>query len=399
MKSIKIKSTINFQKLFSMWILAFVLVLSIQAQRPAAPRVPRIVSPEISADNKVTFRLFSKEATSVILTGDWMAAGVSQPLVKNDTGLWTTTTAPLKPEFYNYYFTVNGVRAIDPSNPKILRDGSRYSSALFIPGTESDEYAIKDVPHGTVAKVWYNSTSLKLYRRMYVYTPAGYEDTSNKYPVLYLLHGGGGDEDQWTTLARATYIMDNLIAGGKAKPMIVVMTNGNANQTSAVTDWPDVTDKNISGSGGGMTEEFPNSIVKDVIPYVEKHYRVLANKENRAIAGLSMGALQTQITSVNNPGMFDYTGVFSIGIQTEFGDLTTRLTKAYDENLDKIKKSGYKVFFVGVGKDDFVYEGVQLLRKKLDEHSFKYIYRETSGGHTWANWRIYLSEFAPMLFK
>jgi enterochelin esterase family protein len=216
---------------------------------------------------------------------------------------------------------------------------------------------------------------------------------------LYLLHGGGGDEDQWTTLARATYIMDNLIASGKAKPMIVVMTNGNANQTSAVTDWPDVTDKNISRSGGGMTEEFPNSITKDVIPYVEKHYRVLANKENRAIAGLSMGALQTQLTSVNNPGIFDYTGVFSIGIQTEFGDLTTRLIKAYDENLDEIKQSGYKVFFIGVGKDDFVYEGVQLLRKKLDEHNFKYTYRETSGGHTWANWRIYLSEYAPMLFK
>jgi len=399
MKSILIKPTINFHRLYSIWLLAFAFVLGIQAQRPAAPRVPRVVSPEVYADNKVTFRLYSNEATSVTLSGDWMADGVNQALIKNDTGLWTITIGPLKPEFYNYYYTVDGVRAIDPSNPRILRDGSRYSSALYVPGAESDVYAIKDVPHGTVSKVWYDSPSLDLYRRMYVYTPAGYENSSDKYPVLYLLHGGGGDEDQWTTLARATYIMDNLISSGKAKPMIVVMTNGNANQTSAVTDLPDVTDKNISGAGGGMSEAFPNSIVKDVIPYIEKHYRVLSNKENRAIAGLSMGALQTQITSVNNPGLFDYTGVFSIGIQMEFGDLTNSLIKAYDSNLDKIKQSGYKLFYVGVGKDDFVYEGVQLLREKLDEHNFDYFYRETSGGHTWANWRIYLSEFAPMLFK
>jgi enterochelin esterase-like enzyme len=139
--------------------------------------------------------------------------------------------------------------------------------------------------------------------------------------------------------------------------------------------------------------------VKDVIPYIETHYRVMANKGNRAIAGLSMGALQTQITSVNNPGVFDYMGVFSIGIQMEFGDITDRLIQAYDSNLDKIKQSDYKLFYVGVGKDDFVYEGVQLLRKKLDEHNFNYTYRETSGGHTWANWRIYLSEFAPALFR
>jgi enterochelin esterase-like enzyme len=399
MKNILDDLRINTHRLYCMWLLVFVFVLGIQAQRPAAPRVPTVVSPEVSTDNKVTFRVYSKEATSIILTGDWMVAGTNQVLVKIDTAVWSVTIGPLEPEFYTYYYTVNGVRTIDPSNPKAARDGSRYMSVLFVPGAKSDGYAIKNVPHGTVSKVWYNSPSLGLNRRMYVYTPAGYEDNSDKYPVLYLLHGGGGDEDQWTTLARASYIMDNLIASGKAKPMIVVMTNGNANQTAAITDWPDVTDKNITGSGGGMSEAFPNSIVTDVIPYVEKHYRVLANKENRAIAGLSMGALQTQITSINNPGVFDYTGVFSIGIQTEFGELTTRLIKAYDSNLDKIKQSGYKLFFVGVGKDDFVYEGVQLLRKKLDEHNFKYTYRETSGGHTWANWRIYLSEFAPTLFR
>jgi enterochelin esterase-like enzyme len=400
MKNISLDRLINISRAAGMWILGFVFVAGIQAQRPAAPRVPVVVSPELSADNMVTFRLYSKQAESVTVTGDWMADGVSQALVKNDTGLWTITVGPLKPEFYSYSFSIDGVRAIDPSNGRILRDGSRYTSALYVPGPASDVYAIKDVPHGTVSKVWYNSASLGLYRRMYVYTPAGYEDSSDKYPVLYLLHGGGGDEDQWSTLARATYIMDNLIASGKAKPMIVVMTNGNANETSAPTDQPDVSAKGAQGAGGGgMSAAFPNSIVTDVIPYIEKHYRVLANKENRAIAGLSMGALQTQITSVNHPGVFDYTGVFSIGIQEEFGDLTADLVKSYDANLEKIKQSNYKLFYVGVGSDDFVYKGVQLLRQKLDEHNFKYYYRETTGGHTWANWRIYLSEYAPMLFK
>jgi enterochelin esterase family protein len=322
-------------------------------------------------------------------------------MVKNDTGLWTLTVGPLKPELYNYYFIVNGVRAIDPANPLTVRDGNRYASILFVPGAASDLYAIKNVPHGTLSKVWYNSPTLGINRRMYVYTPAGYEDNTGQYPVFYLLHGGGGDEDAWTTMARACYIMDNLIAGGKAKPMIVVMTNGNPDQTAAVTDRAAVTPGTTAPSPANTmgSDVFPNSLVKDVIPYIEKHYRVIANKENRALAGLSMGALQTQITSINNIGLFNYMGVFSIGLQMELGEVTTNLIKAYDANLDKLTQSGYKLFFIGVGKDDFVYEGIQVLRKKLDEHNFKYIYRETPGGHTWANWRIYLSEFAPQLFN
>jgi enterochelin esterase family protein len=232
---------------------------------------------------------------------------------------------------------------------------------------------------------------------MYIYTPPGYEESNEKYPVLYLLHGGGGDEDAWSSLGRANYILDNLIAQGKAKPMIVVMTNGNSDQTAAITD------RKLAPTAGAMntmaSNVFPNSLINDVMPYIEKNYRTINNKENRAIAGLSMGGLQTQIISANNPGLFDYMGVFSMGIQMELGEVTTNLIKSYDENLDKVKRNNYKLFYIAVGVEDFVYEGVKLLREKLDEHDFKYIYNESSGGHTWANWRNYLSDFAPRLFK
>lgn len=399
MKKINYQFVTKSLRLVKLFIICFVFSTSILAQPRQMPREPVVVSPEISADNKVTFRLYAREATSVSVSGDFLTTPSNQELVKNDTGMWIATFGPLKPELYNYYFTVNGVRVIDPSNPLTMRDGNRYSSLLFVPGTESDLYAIKNVPHGTVSKVWYNSPTLGIYRRMSVYTPAGYEDNTGKYPVLYLFHGAGGDEDAWIIMARACYIMDNLIASGKAIPMIVVLTNGNPEETSAITDRPDP----VPGAPVRLpelgSESFTFSLVKDVIPYIEKHYRVLANKENRAIAGLSMGALQTQVTSINNVGLFNYTGVFSIGIHMEFGESTLRLIKAYDDNLDKLTKSGHKLFYIGCGKDDFVYEGVKLLRAKLDEHKFKYTYHETPGGHTWTNWRIYLSEFVPQLFK
>jgi enterochelin esterase family protein len=365
---------------------------------------PVIISPEMLPDNKVTFRLLAPKAAEVTITGEWMQgfnAGV--PMVKNDTGLWTLTVGPLNPELYAYNFIIDGVTAPDPNNVQVRRDGSRYQSYFIIPGKESDLYIQKEnVKHGNVEKVWYKSDVLGINRRLYVYTPAGYNQSMQKYPVFYLLHGAGGDEDAWTNMGRAAQIMDNLIAQGKAQPMIVVMTNGNANQAGAQNEIP----QNESQRQFTMADyqkyagKFEESLVKDVIPFIEDNYRTYTDKSHRAIAGLSMGGMHTQTITLNNPGMFDYIGVFSMGLMS-FGNTQNaeQVAKERDEKIEALKKSDPKVYWIGCGKEDFLYNSVIDLRKTLDNHGFKYTYRESTGGHTWANWRIYLSEFAPLLFK
>jgi enterochelin esterase-like enzyme len=376
------------------------------AARPAFRMPPRIVSPEILPDNKVTFRLYSKDARIVTVSGEWQAGfEASQELVKNDTGMFSLTVGPLTPELYGYSFTVDGVGMIDPNNVQVRRDGSRYQSFFIVPGPESDLYFHKnDIPHGNVLKVWYKSSVLGMDRRVYVYTPAGYENGTMKYPVFYLLHGAGGDEDAWTNMGRAAQIMDNLIAQGKAKPMIVVMTNGNANQAGAQNDVPPM--PAVQGEQGmaayqRLAGKFEEHLVKDVVPFIEKNYRTLNGRDSRAIAGLSMGGMHTQTITNDNPGMFGYIGVYSMGIMSmgPQNQDAAKMDAERNAKLEVLKNSGQKLYWIACGKDDFVYKGVVTLRETLDKHNFKYIYRESTGGHTWANWRIYLSEFAPMLFK
>ncbi len=392
------------------------LTLNAMAQEPARPaaapaprptfRMPaRIVSPEILTDNKVTFSVYSKDAVKVTVSGEWQAGfGISEELVKNDTGLFSLTVGPLKPELYGYTFSVDGVRSIDPNNAQVRRDGYNYQSFFIVPGPESDLYFQKnDVPHGTVTKIWYKSEVLGFQRRLYVYTPAGYESGAQKYPVFYLFHGAGGDEDAWTNMGRTAQIMDNLIAQGKTKPMIVVMTNGNANQAGAQNEVPPLQSTGEQGMAAYQryTGKFEEHLVKDVVPFIEKNYRTLTGQDNRAIAGLSMGGGHTQTITNNNPGMFGYIGVFSMGIMS-FGPQGPDAAKIEQERITKLealKNSGYKLYWIACGKDDFVYQGVVTLRSTLDKVGLKYIYRESTGGHTWANWRIYLSEFAPMLFN
>ena len=399
-------------------IVAFVAILFAsasvsgqQATTPAAPAPrpqfrmpPRIISPEILPDNKVTFRIYAKDAAKIAVSGEWQSGfNASEALVRNDTGLFVITVGPLKPELYGYNFIVDGVSTIDPNNVQVRRDGARYASFFIVPGTESDLYFQKNgVPHGNISKVWYNSPVLGMDRRVYVYTPAGYEKSTQKYPVFYLLHGAGGDEDAWTNMGRAAQILDNLIAQGKAKPMIVVMTNGNANQIGAQNE---ITNEQVQGDAMAayqkLAGKFESHLVKDLIPFIEKNYKALTGKDNRAIAGLSMGGMHTQTITNDNPGMFSYIGVFSMGIMS-FGPQSqdaARIEQERDVKIEALKKSGYKLYWIGVGKDDFVYQGVITLRNTLDKHNFKYTYRESTGGHTWANWRIYLSEFAPQLFK
>jgi enterochelin esterase family protein len=375
------------------------------AARPAFRMPPRIVSPEILTDNKVTFRVYAKDAAKISVSGEWQSGpGGSENLVRNDTGLFTLTVGPLKPELYGYTYAIDGVNSIDPNNVQVRRDGTRYQSFFIVPGPESDLYFNKnDVAHGTVTKIWYKSEVLGFQRRVYVYTPAGYESGTQKYPVFYLLHGAGGDEDAWTNMGRAAQIMDNLIAQGKAKPMIVVMTNGNANQAGAQNEVLPIPSTGEQGMASYQryAGKFEEHLVKDVVPFIEKNFRTLTGKDNRAIAGLSMGGAHTQTITNNNPGMFGYIGVYSMGIMN-MGPQNQDAAKVEQERVTKLtalKNSGFKLYWIGVGKDDFVYKGVVTLRETLDKVGLKYTYRESTGGHTWANWRIYLSEFAPLLFK
>jgi enterochelin esterase family protein len=374
------------------------------AMQPAGPP-----SPEILPDHRVTFRISAPKASEVLLNGDW-EGGMKVPMTKDAEGVWSVTVGPLAPEFWGYTFSVDGVRTLDPRNSNTKRDGARYDNILLIPGPESALYELKDVPHGSLNIVWYPSPTLKMAaRRMYVYTPPGYETGKQRYPVLYLLHGGGGDEDAWTTLGRANMIMDNLIAQGKAKPFLVVMTNGNANQIvsqgyalgapPARGPVPAVPAPAAPGAAParGMPQQpyegsFPHSLVADVIPYIEKHYRVIANKDNRAIAGLSMGGGHTTSATNNNPGKFGYIGVFSAGMRT--------VDETVNKQLAALKASGVKLYYVGCGvKDPLAYEGSKNLVSLLKQHGFHYQFKETPGGHTWANWRIYLSDLAPQLFR
>ncbi len=362
-------------------------------------RRPRIVSPEVHENHTITFLLEAPEATEVTLSGNWIPSSEPQPeLTRNDSGIWSVTTDILPPEIYTYFFKVNGVKVLDPSNSQVVRDGTRFESMFIIQGQESDVYMVKDVPHGQISKVWYPSPTLNKERRMYVYTPPGYIEGNFKYPVFYLLHGAGGDEDAWTTLGRAPYILDNLIAEGKAEPMIVVMTNGNARSAASPGEEPVSQNMESTEPVQAVQGSFEESLVNDIIPFIENNYRTLTDKNHRAIAGLSMGGGHTQNITNANPEKFGYIGVMSMGLRNN------PRSGSYNEEVHKnqihaIQENGIKLYWIGCGKDDFLYESVTNLRKFYDDNGFKYEYHESTGGHTWTNWRIYLSELAPRLFK
>lgn len=298
---------------------------------------------------------------------------------------------------------------LDPSNIYMCRDIATYTNIFIVEkekGDKGDLYSVNAVPHGNVSKVWYDSPTLKMTRRMTVYTPAGYEK-GGRYPVLYLLHGAGGDEDAWTTLGRAAQIMDNLIAEGKAKPMIVVMTNGNTNCEAAPGEWskgmykPSFMGHRDSKPVASMEESFP-----DVVKYVEKNYRVLKNKKDRAICGLSMGGGHSFAISKLYPNMFDYVGLFSAAIYVKGGNnskqpLLDQMNEDADFNKQMTALFGAhpKLYWIAIGKTDFLYKANADYRKYLDGKGYSYEYLETEGGHIWRNWRVYLTEFAQKIFK
>jgi enterochelin esterase family protein len=394
---------------------------------------PRIVSPEIHPDKTVTFRLSAPKAAEVTLNGSWEGA-TNLKMTKDDAGVWSATAGPLGDQLWGYWFMVDGVKALDPNNGETQRDGVRYDNLLMIAGPEDDLWDFKDVPHGTVQRIWYPSPTLKQdRRRMYVYTPPGYETSKIKYPVLYLLHGMGGDEDAWTVMGRAPIILDNLIAQGKAKPMILVMPNGNATQTvsqgfgfgpapapgQAAAGGGRVGAPGGAGGRGGSQAypgSYPESLVKDVIPFIEKTYRVIANRDNRAIAGLSMGGSQTLDIAFTHLGMFAEIGVFSSGASLGGGRGRGAAAAAaapatpppprpdweatHLADLDNASlKKGTKLIWLSTGKDDNLIANTRSTVELLKKHGFEPVFIESPGAHSWFNWRNYLIEFTPQLFQ
>ena len=362
-----------------------------------------IVSPEIHENNTVTFRIRAPKAVKVEVVGDFLESpGVAQ-LKEGENGVWEyTTPKPLASELYSYAFFVDDLRMNDPANMLINRDVSTVSNIFIVPGDPGDLYSVNIIPHGTVAHRWYDSPTLKEQRRITIYTPPGYENNEQKYPVFYLLHGSGGDEEAWITLGRTVQIMDNLIAQGKAKPMIVVMPNGHTQNVAAVG----ASSRNYRPAMGGGPREAVASMEDsfgDIIKFVEGNYRVKKDKENRAIAGLSMGGMHSAAISAQYPKTFNYIGVFSAppiaSMMARSESERSKYAEEFVKKLELQQKNGFKLYWIACGDTDFLYQGVKDSLKKMDEIGFNYTYRESGEGHIWKNWRIYLSEFVPMLFK
>src|SRR5688572_10911690 len=374
----------------------FTLSLCLQAQNTA-----RLISPDIQPDNSAIFRIKAPGASNVRVVGTWATDFKPVPMIKNDSGIYEVKIGPLVSDMYEYRFILDSALMLDPNNNAVTRDGSFDENSLLIPGKLGDLFAVHDIPHGNVTAVWYPSPTLGTVRRLHVYTPPGYENGKDKYPVLYLLHGGGGDEDGWINRGRANYIIDNLIASKEAVPMIVVITNGNPDAVASPLDRPNKANtKDISGIGGMASQRFEESLVKDVVPYIEKNYRVISNADHRALTGFSMGGYQTQNVTNKYPGMFNYIGVMSMGLFSSFGNNNSNYDKEkHIAQLKTLMTSKPKLYWIGIGKDDFLYGTVTKLRSLYDEIGFKYTYRESEGSHTWKEWRLYLAELAPKFFK
>ena len=357
----------------------------------------KIISPQINLDNTVTFRLYAPNANEVKIVGDFSSNEVI--MQKDEQGVWNYTTPILQPELYMYSFNVDGVKTLDPSNVHMIRDVAIVNNIFLIDAENSRAhyYAVNDVPHGSVSRVWYESPVLNINRRLSVYTPPGYEVGREEYPVLYLLHGAGGDEEAWLALGRTAQIMDNLIARGEAEPMIVVMTNGNPTQSAA----PGESEKGLIVPAFDISKmnqgEFETTF-PDVIKFIENNYRAKSGKTNRAIAGLSMGGYHSLHISKEFPDMFDYIGLFSAAIFPPEGS-TAEIYKDFEGKLSKQFKGNPKLYWIAIGEDDFLYEDNVKYRQILDKHGFPYVYYESPEGHIWKNWRIYLTEFVPKLFK
>jgi len=370
--------------------------------RGGGPPAPVVVSPDVSGDRRITLRLYAPKAETVRLDASdapGVPFGAGAPMTKGENGVWQATIGPVPAGAYRYAFVVDGVPTLDPRNPSTSESNTNAWSLVYVPG--SDLFDTRPVPRGAVAEVTYYSDSLGMFRRMHVYTPPGYETSGRKYPVLYLLHGAGDSDHSWSTAGRAGFILDNLIAKKAAKDMIVVMPAGHT--------------RGPAGAGvvsADANAAFSGDFMGSIVPYVEQHYRVAGGRDNTAIAGLSMGGGQTIDIATANGAKFGYVGVFSSGL---FGVFTvpgrgapppawTKGSSEWEKRnaaalADDKTKKGLKLLWFSTGKDDFLLQTTRSTVNLFKEYGYSPVYQESEGGHTWINWRDYLSEFAPLLFK
>ena len=370
--------------------LLFVPALVAQAPPPApggrggAPAKPAY---NVNDDRTVTFTLRAPDATAVKLSGDFLQG--AQEMKKAEDGTWSFSTGPLKPSVYNYTFSIDGVRDIDPNNP-MVKLGDRSSESMFeVPADKPAFYDIQPVPHGTVHINYYESKAAGALRSMLVYTPPGYEEGKNKLPVLYLLHGSGDTEFGWVTVGRANLILDNLIAAGKAKPMIVVMPYGRPAGDVLLVP----AKAGQSPQAQNQNALFGEDLLQDVIPNVEKLYRVSAKADDRALAGLSMGGGQTLQIGLSHLDTFHYIGAFSAAIR---GNVEESYKDFFADPAAANKK--LKVFYIAVGKADSLFAPAQSFDEALSKHEIKHTFAPSEEGHVWRNWRDYLDVFVPQLF-
>lgn len=394
-----------------------------------------MAQPKVDANNRATFTYCDAKAKEVELKG----TGACNGEMERSGDVWTFTTATLSSELYTYNFIVDDERSVtDPDNPLRERDIADTVSFFCVKGYPGSYYMDNNVAHGTVQKVWYPSTLNGMKQRcMAVYLPPQYgSQPMKKFPVLYLLHGSGGDEDAWLGLGRLAQIMDNMIAEGKCQPMVVVMPNGNADLDAAPGKSPYMKAvpqaKNISSMMGKIEKAFP----EEVMPYVAKNYRILTDKRHQAIAGLSLGGLHALFISANNPRQFDYIGLFSPqttntlsdkqisnvrSIASSISDFATSLPfvssqwkdnvehkmsrmdgiDTYSRAEEKLRQqfaTPPRLYYIAVGRDDMIKTLVDKHRQRLDNLGAKYVYNESPGAHTWQNWRRYLLDFLPRLF-
>lgn len=375
-----------------------VSAMTATAQEALSSTAP-IVSPAINADRSVTLSLKAPAAHELKVRGTCIPGTTAVMTPAADSASWSYTTPPLAPGLYYYTFIIDGVNLLDPSNVHIMRDVATLNSYFIVKGDGDDigtACSVNDVPHGTLSHTWYTSATARRPRRMSIYTPPGYETSGQRYPVLYLLHGMGGDENAWTELGRTAEILDNNIASGKAVPMIVVMPNGNISEDAApgygtaglaqpVFNLPQCMD-------GTFETSFP-----EIVEFVDRNYRTIPSAGSRAIAGLSMGGFHAMNISREYPGTFDYIGLFSAAMLNRAnGD--SPVYRDTDAKLARQMSFNPRLYWIAIGTDDFLYDDNARYRRQLDEARYPYTYYETGGGHQWQNWRDYLNRFTTMIF-